>query len=556
MGICLTFLLAVFRIILIPTQFQDCTLTASDAQIASLLADASTYFNDQYRGTQTFSFEQAPPVTLPKAHTYYGKNSVGIHDAAIYEAVEQACRLSSGNIDFSSYDNDGDGELECVILLTAGLSEADATGEDNIWPQQDMLSAHSGKLTISGKKIDRYIITPELWSAAGSMKRFTGIGDLCHEFGHILGLPDYYDADGEASGGRSSAMYGSTALMDEGNLNDDGRTPPHFNALDLELLGLGKSEPLNTGTYILEPVNRNGRYLKAETGRDGEYFLFEVRENKGRDAFIGGNGLLVYHIDRSSPVYIDRWTYNQVNCYPDHQCAYVLAAKPGATLASDAFFPRADARNFTAATAPSFSFWNGNTSSLALTEIARQADGSVSFRVIQPFTIKETLQFQDAILLSWETDPSLSGRTVSVSWSNGEKLLGNAGTVTGTSYLIEGLLPETTYSIELRTDNASGIPFSLKTEVTTRAVHAGTMPYIFLGSAKRNEDGSFVKGTGIPLRVFNESNVTEIHWLLDGKDIKTGADGYYHLEKSGELRAIINHSDSGPSILFKQITVR
>lgn len=556
MNFCLAFLLAAFRVVVIPTQFQDCSFTASRSGMQSMLGEATSYFNSQYKGADTFSFELAPTVTLSKGLSYYGRNASGIYDRNISEAVAEACRQVAGEVDFADYDRDGDGRVDCVVLLTAGLSEADATDEDNIWPQQDLLSNHGIRLSLSGKQIDDYLITPELWSVGGERARLTGIGTLCHEFGHILGLPDYYDVDGEAGGGKATAMWGSTALMDEGNLNDEGRTPPNFNALDLELLGLGTCEPLVPGDYVLEPVDRNGRYLKAETEREGEFFLFEVRDNVGRDAFIGGNGLLAYHIDRSAPDMLNLWKDNRVNCNPGHQGAYVLAAGQEAGSSADAFFPGNNVRNLTAVSEPSLTLWDGSCLRFALTGITRGPDGCVSFRVIEPLAFTEIIPFQDAVMLSWRIDPSLANQAVTVRWSCGGEPLGEVRVGKGGHYTIEHLDPDTQYHVELLAKDSGGASHGLRTDVTTKVMPKGVPPFIFLNVSDRRDDGTFVRNPAIPLRVYNCDDVVSVSWYYNDISIFPDTDGYFHPTAGGVLKAIIIHNGSGPSIITKEIIIR
>ena len=74
------------------------------------------------------------------------------------------------------------------------------------------------------------------------------IGTFCHEYSHTLGLTDYYDTDEGGSGGVAKGMWNVTALMDGGNFNDNGDTPPAYNALDREILGIGKPEQMKIGT--------------------------------------------------------------------------------------------------------------------------------------------------------------------------------------------------------------------------------------------------------------------------------------------------------------------
>jgi len=535
-------ILSIFRVIVLPVQFQDCGMTADSVAIASMLNDASEYLTEQF--SDTIRFELGPVSTLPKSTEYYGKNIVGKHDEKIHEAVTGACRAVQKEVNFAEYDNDGDGTVECVALLTAGLSEADGTSESNIWPQQNKLSSITFPLILDGKTIDNYVVACELWSSAGNNPRLNGIGTLCHEFCHILGMVDYYDTDGVASGGKSTAMYASTALMDEGNLNNSGRTPPYFNAVDCWLLGLGDCEELAEGYHVLSPMNgKNRHYLKYETGHEGEFYLFEARNNTGRDAYIGGKGLLVYHIDRSSPTYIDRWTFNQVNCYPDHQCAYIVSANPDKPVASESFFPNGSIKDFTALP-------------LALVDIERHSNGDVGFNVIRPFKSIETTAFQDAAIISWQTDQSLKRIPYTLIFNEEGQGADTLSLGSVYSCTLENLKPETKYQVKINADGNGARVYSITTEFTTKAYLEDTLPFIMLSTAERNEDGTFVKGTRIPLRVFNIRDVESVKWSFNNREVKTDESGYYTLDRNGTLKAYVTHVNGSVSILTKEISVK
>lgn len=134
---------------------------------------------------------------------------------------------------------------------------------------------------------------------------------MCHEFGHVLGLPDLFDqssvtADGQLDPVQDSAGIGKWGLMGLGTLGwgvEDG--PNAFSAWSLSELGwLGvDNERLEVVTdsrtgVILEPIDRGGRVLKIQLTPD-EYFLVENRQSS--DSFynrnIPGGGLLVWHVD-------------------------------------------------------------------------------------------------------------------------------------------------------------------------------------------------------------------------------------------------------------------
>lgn len=535
-------ILSLFRVIVLPVQFQDCGMTADSTSVSMMLQEASDYFTEQTN--DTVSFELGPVTTLPKTLKYYGKNVAGYHDEKMHEAVVYACRNVQNRINFAEYDNSGDGKVECVVILTAGLSESDGNPEEYIWPQQNKLSNDTSPLIIANKTVNDYLVITELWSKAGENARLTGIGTLCHEFGHIIGLVDYYDTDGIASGGLSTAMWGTTALMDEGNFNNEGRTPPYLNAVDCWLLGLGECEELAEGTHTLPPMGgKGGKYMKYETGHEGEFYLFEARNNTQRDAYIGGRGLLVYHIDRSVPTYLDRWKDNRVNCYPDHQCAHIISADPNASSASGAFFPHGEITAFTPLP-------------LALTGISVLSDGSVSFNVFKPFKSTEITAYQDAATVCWELDKSLSGLPVTL-------ICGEAGAEPDTihvgnvsSYTIERLKPDTKYSLKLLVEGGGPHRYSSRAEFTTKVYFKDTLPFILLSGAERNDDGSFVKGTGIPLRVYNIRDVEDVKWYFNGSQVRTDSDGRFILDRNGTLKAVVSHTSESHSVLIKEIIVR
>ena len=60
-------------------------------------------------------------------------------------------------------------------------------------------------------RIDDYTIMPAVACDGSGMIE---IGVFCHEFGHALGLPDYYDTEKSGSG----CLYGKSAGVGRPNL--------------------------------------------------------------------------------------------------------------------------------------------------------------------------------------------------------------------------------------------------------------------------------------------------------------------------------------------------
>ena len=200
-------------------------------------------------------------------------------DGSAVDYFNDQFRLADAEIDFSLYDDDGDGEVDNVFVFFAGGDEAEYAGDDRIWSHAWYVRDGAKiNLTLDGKVINRYACTSELTRLDFTNYDMAGIGTFCHEFSHTLGLMDYYDTDYEGSGGQAEALWTTTALMDAGNGNNFGNTPPNYNAIDRECVGTTLPETITEeGTYTLEPIQNSGKYYRIDTDTEDEYFLLECR---------------------------------------------------------------------------------------------------------------------------------------------------------------------------------------------------------------------------------------------------------------------------------------
>lgn len=563
MNFCLLIALGIFRSVLIPVQFEDLKFTCSQEDIVSYAKGTEEYFNTQLPSGSSISVDIAPMVELPGQFSYYGANSGTRHDALIYKFVTEACRLADAQVDFSQYDPEGNFEVPAVLLLVPGPSEAEGAGENYFWPCQADLADDNVSLVLDGRRIRRYCISNEDGRT----------GTLCHEFGHLLGLPDFYDTDNSGSGGVSPGMYGTLSIMDKGNRNGSHMTPPYLNAVERELLGFDGGLLLETGPHTLAPIGRSGMYYRFNSSEENEYFLIECRHAEGFDRYIGGSGLVIYHIDKTGrdKGYSDyfkenlsaerRWEYNEINCRPGSECAMLVSADPAATDASGVFFGTAGHTSFSSGSTPSFAFHDGSVSSLALTDIRLNPDGSVSFNVTEPLVITSVASYQDAAIVSWETHTDTGEISYyEVGWyADGEKIklsekIGPSADGVQ-SYTIDKLKPGTDYTVVIRVMNKNQTSYSQVKNFSTRSYNDKIRPFIYLNDVERNPDGSFPSGARIPLRLYNFPG-PEVEWYLDRDRIKPGPDGYYTLTRSGTLRALVTLKDGSTEVFLKEVTVR
>jgi immune inhibitor A len=125
---------------------------------------------------------------------------------------------------------------------------------------------------------------------------FSSFGVLCHEFGHLLGLPELY-----APGGLPQEGIGVWGLMGQGTWVARGHRPPHPEAWSKMRLGWVEVETITRTTpgVVLPAVETTPRVVKipVSPGHPTEYYLLENRARIGADRGVPGEGILVWHVD-------------------------------------------------------------------------------------------------------------------------------------------------------------------------------------------------------------------------------------------------------------------
>ncbi len=171
--------------------------------------------------------------------------------------------------------------------------------------------------------------------------------------------------------------------------------------------------------------------------------------------------------------------------------------------------------------------------------------------------------FQDASIIQWSSvDPAFTGNSI-IRYGPADAPQLTEVEVrpyeTGKyAFVIDGLTPSTAYKVQLlcRNGNVPG-PVNGNASFTTKsAKKASSYPsYIYLKDVTRGTGGTFAPDTPIALRVYNAPDALGVAWYFDGKAISPGADGYYHLTRSGELKAVISYPGS-TDIIVKKIVVK
>lgn len=249
------------------------------------------------------------------------------------ELISEALTLVQDEIDFSQFDNNGDGELDGLSIIHQGTGQEVTGSTQDIW-------SHSGELYdtwVDGIRVRTYTIQPELLYNVPMLSMMT-VGVFCHEFGHNLGAPDFYDVDYEQNG--SYVGTGEWDLMGGGAWGTYGRSgdsPCHYTMWQKIQFGWVTPTVLSESQTIdnMQAVTDGPVAYVINTMRDGDYFVLENRQKSGFDRSLPGHGLVIYHADESRIA--PRVNLNKVNSSSEQGLYTVCASAntlPGTTSES------------------------------------------------------------------------------------------------------------------------------------------------------------------------------------------------------------------------------
>lgn len=335
---------------------------------------AKDYFVASSNALFTPQFDVYGPVTLSHEMSYYGGNDSNGNDIRPYEMVPEACALLDSQIDFTQYDADGDGVIDNIYLYYAGYGEADGGPKNSVWPHSwDVKDGGGLSYYFDGKLLNHYACSNELKGGSGS--NIAGIGTFCHEFSHVLGLPDLYSTTYSGS-----FTPGEWSLLDHGSYNNDCMTPPTFTAYERYCMGwLDPKELKDASNITMYPMGVTGHYGDAyilHTNREYEYYIFENRQQIGWDSYIPWHGMLVWHINFDPDV----WSLNIVNVSKQYVDIVEADGKASAyNIEGDPFPGTANVTSFTDDTTPSMITWTGQRLRSPITDISESADGVITF---------------------------------------------------------------------------------------------------------------------------------------------------------------------------------
>lgn len=242
-------------------------------------------------------------------------------DAKVGAYLLESLRLVDEVVDFRAFDNDGpdgipdsgddDGVVDAIAFEF--LEVAGSCGGPGIWPhlwgiapQNESQPFHSQDIGAKGLpiQVNAYIIQSAV-DCGGVEPQDAAV--IAHEFGHVLGLPDYYHPTAAGAEGRRWVL-GCWELMAAGSwgCGPHGATrapfgPTHMSARSKNAMGW--LDYVTVGEVwdheiVMDPVQATGQALRIPLDAVGrEFLLVEYRTREGFDRDIPADGVLIYHQD-------------------------------------------------------------------------------------------------------------------------------------------------------------------------------------------------------------------------------------------------------------------
>lgn len=328
------------------------------------------YFLDNSKNQLTYTNVVTAYIrmALPKSHY----NDTGA-DAGVQanELIKDALDIlkASPNYEteilptFSSLTVDDDNQImACNVFYAGGNGGVWANG---LWPHSWALYMVGPQdLEPGGMSVFRYQIT--------NIGNTLQIGTFCHENGHMLcGYPDLYDYDYDSVGGA-----GNFCLMGYGG--GDDRNPVQVCAYLKYASGWATTVEVTKRDAIFASVSSelgeeefNKFYRFEKPGSPTEYYLFENRQQSGRDANIPGAGVAIWHVDEQGDRDNQSLVYNSTHA--NYECTLMQAdnlwhfqSSENAGDENDLFFEGNTAAGYmnrlADSTAPSARWWDGTKS--------------------------------------------------------------------------------------------------------------------------------------------------------------------------------------------------
>ena len=368
-----------------PVDFYEAMVNSHDYQGFTLpygtKIDAMGSVRDYYYDNSFHQFDPHFDILGPVDVPYACTDAHQFHCDSIFFAALEAL---DPDVDFSQYDTDEDGTADMVFFMVAGHgSDVTANDRDYLWPHMKNFEVSP---VLDGVNFRLYACSTNMTGEEDEYRinynNVAGIGTICHEFSHCLGLPDFYDADADGSGGTNRNYPMTWSIMASGFRSNNGRNPAGYSLFERYALGFAQPTLIEgEDTISIPALEKTNMGYRMNTANEGEYFIIENRQRVKWDKNLAGPGMLIWRVDSSN---VDVWENNLVNSNPER--SYYELVRANFSGVSDSYndpFPGvSNVTSISNITQPNLCTWDGKLSQYAFVNIT-QADSIITFVVIK-----------------------------------------------------------------------------------------------------------------------------------------------------------------------------
>jgi len=370
------------------------------------------YFYDQSYGKFDLTFDLHYVQLADNCKKY--RSTQKDDENSQYLVQDVMDQLEKLDIDWSLYDWNGDGYVNQLIILFAGMSMHDGGDDNSIWSHQWWLSDHMKDRTSEyceprtiTNSHDGHTYTVDCYCALAELSGrddYGSFGTICHEYTHCFGFPDFYG---------NIATPRQWDLMDYGNNNGDGFRPCGYSAHERWLMGWLSPEELSDAATINQMsalAEQPQAYLVRNDAYAKEYYIIENRQQRGWDASLPSSGIVIFHINYDE----DTWTGKNgeiPNTSKDENSYYIFPANNKFSYYNGLDWPYPQSTNdaLTNESAPASILHHKNTDgtllmSKPITEMA-VTNGLASFKFMGGSTAIRETQHQDQPTILYQYGP-------------------------------------------------------------------------------------------------------------------------------------------------------
>ncbi len=295
----------VLRILVIAAAFANINSTVPVGTLKTeYFQQVAAYYQEVSYGKVTLTGDVFGWYKLPYVESHYGRDCAAIDDAdcsgsdSSWQIAQDAVTIAvkQDNVNFMNYDY--------FVFVHSGYGEESSGVKDDVWSVTYLGGVY---VQTNSKTLMKFNIVPELEAGPA-----VPMGVYCHEFGHLLGLPDLYNTN------TGRTILGPWSLMDKGlwNGNPPGSNPSHMEAWSKIQLGfisgstLATANPGVTSSFLVDPTEVASGNVHAvmvpigSAGNPSRYYLIEVRATVGFDSALPATGVLIMYVD--STLFIGR----------------------------------------------------------------------------------------------------------------------------------------------------------------------------------------------------------------------------------------------------------